>query len=316
MFVIAILLVFLTGYATQRGSVCAVAATWELVVERKASRYVGFGFCAACGLLVMAIGHALGWPVFDSYTGLPISVAALVGGVIVGIGAFINGRCAFGTVAELGSGHVSRLGTLGGFIAGTSLGDIAHMGLAGMPTVSSPLAALPASTILAIAMLALALSGVALTRLARPRPAPEWTPLRAMAVIGISNGILLVLARGWPYTRLLMQIARGAHDAIGPHALMAIVFVLGSVAGGVALRQFHLSLGSARDWLRSVGGGAIMGIGAVLVPGGNDAMLLVGVPLLLPNLLAAYAAMSLMLVVLVVLRVRRTVAHRETADDH
>ena len=35
-----------------------------------------------------------------------------------------------------------------------------------------------------------------------------------------------------------------------------------------------------------------MGTGAVLVPGGNDAMLLVGVPLLLPNLLAAYVAMS------------------------
>ena len=65
MFAIAVLLVFLTGYATQRGSVCAVTATWELVVERKASRYVGFGFCAACGLLAMAIGNASGRPVFD-----------------------------------------------------------------------------------------------------------------------------------------------------------------------------------------------------------------------------------------------------------
>jgi len=70
---------------------------------------------------------------------------------------------------------------------------------------------------------------------------------------------------------------------------------LGSVAGGVALGQFHLSLGSARDWLRALGGGAIMGIGAVLLPGGNNTMLLAGVPMLLPNLLAAYAAMSLML---------------------
>ena len=305
MFAITILLVFLTGYATQRGSVCAVTATWELVVERKASRYVGFGFCAACGLLVMAIGNTLGRPVFDLYTGLHVSNAALVGGAIVGMGAFINGRCAFGTVAELGSGIVSRLGTLGGFIAGTSLGDLAHMTLAGMTPVSSPLTMLSASTTLAIAMLAVTLFGVALTRLTRPRGAPDWTPLRAMAVIGLSNGILLVLARGWPYTSLLMQIARGAHDAVGPHALLAMAFVLGSVAGGVALGQFHPSLGSTRDWMRSLGGGAIMGIGAVLVPGGNDAMLLVGVPLMLPNLLAAYAAMSLMLVVIVALRVRR-----------
>jgi hypothetical protein len=314
MFVIAILLVFLAGYVTQRGSVCAVAATWELVVERKASRYVGFLFCAACGLLVMAVGNAFGRPVFDSYPGLPVSVAALVGGAIVGIGAYINRRCAFGTVAELGTGRLPRIATLIGFIAGTSLGDLAHMGLAGMPQVSSPLVALPASTALAIAVVAMALLGLALTQLARPRPAPDWTPLQAMAVIGLSNGLLLVLAHGWPYTSVLMQIARGAHDAIGPHALMAIAFVLGSVAGGVALGHFHLSLGSARDWLRAFGGGAIMGVGAVLVPGGNDAMLLVGVPLLLPNLLAAYAAMSLMLVVLVAIRARSAEIRQKRSD--
>lgn len=110
-----------------------------------------------------------------------------------------------------------------------------------------------------------------------------------------------------------MQIARGAHDVLGPHALLAIAFVLGAVAGAVALGQFHLSLGSVRDWLRALGGGTIMGIGTVLVPGGNDAMLLVGVPLLLPNLLAAYVAMSLMLVVIVVIRARYAERRRKQA---
>ena len=52
-------LVLLAGYATQRGSVCAVRATNELVLERKVSRYVGFFFCAACGLLVMALGQEI-----------------------------------------------------------------------------------------------------------------------------------------------------------------------------------------------------------------------------------------------------------------
>ena len=49
---------------------------------------------------------------------------------------------------------------------------------------------------------------------------------------------------------------------------------------------------------------AIMRVGAVLVPGGNDAMLLVGLPLLLPNLLAAYASMSLTLIALVLIGTR------------
>lgn len=296
-------LVLLAGYATQRGSVCAVRATNELVLERKASRYIGFFFCAACGLLVMALGQVLGRPVFAQYTGLPLSLAAIAGGAIVGVGAYINGRCAFGTVAELGSGRLSRLATLLGFIAGTVLGDRAHMGVADFPTLASPLLALAAPTTMALAAASTAVLGAWLARLARPNPPPEWTPLQAMAVIGLGNGVLLVLARSWPYTSLLMQLARGGYDGLARGATMAVVFVLGAVAGGM-VRGFDLQAGTTRDWLRALAGGTVMGIGAVLVPGGNDAMLLVGVPLLLPNLLAAYVAMSGVLIVLVALRER------------
>ena len=303
MLALVAVLVLLAGYATQRGSVCAVRATNELVLERKASRYVGFFFCAACGLLVMAMAEMLGRPVFVHYVGLPASLAAVVGGAIVGLGAYINGRCAFGTVAELGSGRLSRLATLLGFIAGTVLGDRAHMGVADLPTLASPLIASPTPATLAIAAMATALLGIALVRLARPSPPPEWTPLRAMAVIGLGNGLLLVLAHSWPYTSLLMQLARGGVDGLARGATMAVVFVLGAVAGGM-VRGFDLQAGQTRDWLLALAGGTVMGTGAVLVPGGNDAMLLVGVPLLLPNLLAAYVAMSGMLIALVALRER------------
>ena len=296
-------LVLLAGYATQRGSVCAVRAAHELVLERKASRYVGFLFCAACGLLVMAFGQLLGRGVIAQYTGLPFSTAALAGGAIVGVGAHVNGRCAFGTVAELGSGRMSRLATLLGFIAGTVLGDRAHMGVADLPRLSSSLVALPAGATLAMALVATALLGAWLARLARPNPPPEWTPLRAMAVIGLGNGLLLVLARSWPYTSLLMQLARGGYEGVGRGAVMAVAFVLGAIIGGM-VRGFDLQAGTARDWLLALIGGTVMGIGAVLVPGGNDVMLLVGVPLLLPNLLAAYVAMSITLIVLVALRSR------------
>jgi len=303
MLVLVAALVLLAGYATQRGSVCAVRATNELVLERKVSRYVGFLFCAACGLLVMALGQVLGRPVFAQYTGMPFNVAAVVGGAVVGIGAAINGRCAFGTVAELGSGRLSRVATLLGFIAGTVLGDRAHMGIAGLPTRPSPLIALTGPTTFMIAAASTALLGALLARLARPNPPPEWSPLLAMAVIGLGNGVLLVLARSWPYTSLLMQLARGGYDGLARGATMATVFVLGAVAGGM-VRGFDLQTGTTRDWLHALAGGTVMGIGSVLVPGGNDAMLLVGVPLLLPNLLAAYVAMSGMLIVLVALRAR------------
>lgn len=310
MMALILLLVLAAGYATQRGSVCAVAATHELVVEHKISRFVGFVFCAACGLAVMAVGNAWGQPTLDIHTGLPVSVAALVGGAIVGIGAFVNRRCAFGTVAELGSGSLPRTATLIGFVAGAALAVAGHTS-SSLP-VPSPLADLPAWTLLASALSAVVLLGLAMTRLALPGSASEWPPLRSMAIIGISNGVLMVLMSGWPYTSLLIEIASGADSDFGARGMMAAAFVIGAIIGGVRLGRFRLHVGAAGEWLRAFGGGAIMGAGAVLVPGGNDAMLLVGLPLLLPNLLAAYVTMSVTLVVLVVLRTRAAVGRVQT----
>jgi uncharacterized membrane protein YedE/YeeE len=244
---------------------------------------------------------------------LPASGAALAGGAIVGLGAYVNGRCAFGTIAELGSGMLARLATLAGFMAGTALGDLAHMHIPAMAPTLTPLASLPASATLSLALVATAGLGLALARLRRPTAHQEWSPLRAMAVIGLSNGLLLVLARSWPYTSLLMQLARGGGADVGQHAMMAETFILGAVAGGVALHRFRWTIGNRRDWLRALLGGTIMGTGAVLVPGGNDAMLLVGVPLALPNLVAAYAAMTVVLIALVALRVRRRATQATTS---
>jgi hypothetical protein len=81
-------------------------------------------------------------------------------------------------------------------------------------------------------------------------------------------------------------------EDLARRALMALMFLAGAVAGGVAGGDFRLAPGRALIWLRSGAGGALMAAGAALVPGGNDAMLLVGLPLLLPNLIAAYAAMA------------------------
>jgi len=66
------------------------------------------------------------------------------------------------------------------------------------------------------------------------------------------------------------------------HLCMVVAVVIGGM--------FRLQTGSIREWARAASGGLLMGIGATLVPGGNDTMLFTGIPLLLPNLLIAYAA--------------------------
>ena len=50
---------------------------------------------------------------------------------------------------------------------------------------------------------------------------------------------------------------------------------------------------AARSVLRCLTGGAMMGFGAMLVPGSNDGLIMLGLPLMLPHAWVAVSAMAL-----------------------
>ena len=104
--------------------------------------------------------------------------------------------------------------------------------------------------------------------------------------------VLLTLAVNWPYTNLLMDLASSTGMAIAWRSLMALVLVAGAIASAMLAAEFRPVAGHPALWMRSLAGGAMMGAGSVLVPGGNDTMLLVGLPLLLTSFALAYLAMS------------------------
>ncbi len=55
--------------------------------------------------------------------------------------------------------------------------------------------------------------------------------------------------------------------------------------------SFRLDWIPRPSWLRNLGGGALMGLGTALLPGGNDALVLYGIPSLSPHALPALATM-------------------------
>lgn len=290
-------LVFLAGYATQRGSTCAVSAAQEIVETRRATRLAGFMLCAFISLGVMALVHLAGWQSAHIVKEPSLASVILLGGILFGAGAYLNGRCAFGTIARLGSGELARVGTLLGFLVGSGIGSYLHMGIGSMKS-ASPLYQLSAKAMLIAAILGLA-SMAAIVRRGRPHENAGWSTLRAMTVIGLANGALLLLAQGWSYTSLLMSLANGTIDAIGWRGLLFVTLIGGAVTGAVRGRTFRLGAGTRRQWLFTVSGGCLMGLGANFIPGGNDRMLMLGLPMLLPNLIAAYAVMMVTLVALV-----------------
>jgi hypothetical protein len=73
---------------------------------------------------------------------------------------------------------------------------------------------------------------------------------------------------------------------------LAISFVLGAIVGGLTAKRFRLLYPDLTGLGRRLAGGALMGIGAALIPGGNDRLVLVDVPSLHVHGILAYGAMA------------------------
>ena len=113
----SVLLALLLGFAIQRGGTCTVAALEEVVQHHRWTRLRALleasMWVLAGVILLRAFDRLPQLPL-----GYPLHWQAALGGVFLGLGALINGGCAFGVVARIGSGQWAWLATPPGFLLG------------------------------------------------------------------------------------------------------------------------------------------------------------------------------------------------------
>jgi uncharacterized membrane protein YedE/YeeE len=300
-FGIALVCAGVMGYAIQRGATCTVAAVDEIVTQRTCGRLLGLVEAAlwvAGGLLVAQSLRLL--PQMPA--GYAISAWTVIGGVLLGLGAYINGACVFGAIARFGSGEWAYLVTPIGFYLGClSVAPLFGAPIPGKLPYGSPV--LQASAWLAVVFLAFALWRVVRawpgsdktlsTRWHEALAARIWSPRAATTVIGITFAVMLVLVGGWAYTDVLAELARGMTASIGARTLLALALLLGAALGGWTAGLFRSTRVSAAQLLRCLVGGVLMGWGSLVLPGGNDGLILVGMPLAWPYAWLAFATMCL-----------------------
>ena len=306
---IALLCVVLIGFAAHRASLCNVRAVAEVMSTGRAHMLWSLmqsvlWMAALTGLLVLVFGVTPR----PTITRTPIEWAVL-GGALFGIGATVNGGCSLSTLHRLADGELGMLATLAGFVAGVwaSLGVLSESTVMRLVPALSPWLRWPdlAPWIggLLFGWAIWQLRG--LWRLARPSAganllkralAPNYHLAVAAALMGVAAGLLYATQGAWSYSNFLRSevLHRAAH-ATAPSAWHGIL-VLGLLAGMLvsALERGSLAWRRPRRlavWACHAGGGALMGLGAAFVPGGNDTLLLGGLPTLAPAALAAYVAM-------------------------
>jgi toxin CptA len=303
-FLIAAICAGLMGYAIQRGATCTVAAMDEVVRKRSISRLAAMAEASLWvvgGLLIAQSLHALG----RMPGGYGVTYVTIVGGALLGFGAYVNKACVFGAIARLGSGEWAYVATPLGFYAGCASAPHIFV-FPAQQTLPYDSPVLAASS-----WVALVFAGFMLWRLARPLVAKSgedearnaaviyrfaarvWSPHAATSVIGVTFLLMFILVGAWAYTDVLAEVARGMAGNLVARSLLVFALFAGAMLGGYTagrLRRAPVSLAQAA---KCFAGGTMMGWGSLLIPGGNDGLLLVAMPLLWPYAWVAFLTMCM-----------------------
>ena len=318
-FLVAALCAGVMGFAMQRGATCTVAAVDEVVSNRTVQRLTSLveaSVWVAGGLLVAQALQLL--PSMPS--GYPLNRWTVLGGALLGLGAFINRACVFGAIARFGSGEWAYVVTPLGFYLGClSVGQVFAVPQQQKLPYGSPVLQAPAW----VAALFLVF---VVWRLVRPlwRNGPSaanvpwldrardaltsriWSPHAATTVIGITFFFSLMLVGAWAYTDVLAELARGMAASVVARCFLLLALLLGAAWGGWTAGRFRHTSITAAQLMRCFVGGVLMGWGSLLIPGGNDGLILVGMPLLWPYAWVAFLVMCLSIAVVQLLLKRRT----------
>lgn len=291
-----------------RASVCTVRAVAEITTSRTGHVLASIGKSV---LWVIAFATVIIWlmpSVGANLTGWPLTGGAVLGGFVFGMGAAINGGCAYSTMARLIDGEGGMLVA----VAALAVGILCFVKLVDLRWLERPLP-MPALTgsvpfWAAVTALPLVLWAVyEAARLWRTRPvgagirglvlAPRYRLSSAAMLIGFAGAAIILIYGPSSYTGTMQQLLEALHGTSSYPMTERWVLLLAALGGmllsTVQRGSFRLDWRPRWMWLRNVCGGLLMGLGIALIPGGNDALVLYGIPSLSPHALPAFLAMLL-----------------------
>jgi hypothetical protein len=102
---------------------------------------------------------------------------------------------------------------------------------------------------------------------------------------------MFLLVGAWAYTDVLSELARGMAGNLAARLVLVVALLGGAMLGGHRAGRWKSTPLSFARLAHCLVGGALMGCGTLLIPGGNDGLVLLGMPLLWPYAWVAFLTM-------------------------
>jgi len=289
---LSVSLAFLFGFAAQRGNLCAVSAIHVLIEDKAFGPFLSFLRCSAWVILISLPVWWL-WPAARVSYIYAVGPAGLAGAFLFGAGAAINGGCNFGTLTRIATGDTSFAMTVVGGTLGVWIEEESLRTSTTLPSGATILARPGPAAIVLLAVVGV-WCVIGLVPRSKEAGSRRWARLAPM-IMGLTGGALYLIDGSWAYALDVGPIVRvAAPGEISESALLVITAFTsaGAFAAAWTSSNFRLRLDVAVLPYR-LGGGALMGFGAALVPGGNAVLILHGIPAFSPHAVPDYFALCL-----------------------
>jgi len=290
-------LAFWAGFSVRRGSICLVRATHE-IIERKPPKTMLFVMEAMTVALSITIPAMIFFP--DQISLAPsyeITFYLFTGAVLYGVGAAVNSACALGTLNQLMNGRMEYIATILGLAAGFmiflnfdliyTIQKLKSTGNADLNILFFlPLMFIVWSVVLFQIIRFMKQSGeTKLKKFQQYLTSPVARDFIGVSIFGLCGGILyLLLGRSWDYTKFIMDLEEHLHagflpdSSILPVLTTTLALVSGMAIATVLSKNFKFQPGTLKAFMTRFSAGILMGFGVGLIPGGNDTIILHGIP--------------------------------------
>jgi uncharacterized membrane protein YedE/YeeE len=288
-------LVFFIGMAIQRGNTCTVVAVDDIVHRGSWDRFlaiVSVWIWVAGGLTVLSLTTGF----TPAAKVVPVTIWSVVGGVLLGVGAVVNGACTTGTIARIGSGEYTFGLTIVGFFLGCLLAPHLLERAALTHTTSTATTTSVDFPVLALLGLAAVAALTARRLIWGPHESVReflhhaWDPRTAVVIIAVMFVAAVQISGAWAYTDMLGNISHGQTNQVLPQLVLFVAMLAGAIVAGRSIAGTRLIGPLAPRVVRCTIGGMIMGVGFSVAPGAFDGLTLLGQPLLLPYAWVVMAA--------------------------
>jgi Sulphur transport len=283
--ILALVISFCMGLVIQRGGVCTVAAIHELIHKRTTNRIKALIetslWVLAGELILMHIGISL--PIVSNFQ---ISLLTVLGAILLGFGATINGACAVGTIARIGNGEWDFLAFIPGFLFGVVLiHGIDLPILFPMPVGTKTIPAFD-SWLIAVCLALILARGYFLSK-------KGFHPYVLTVFIGIFFLGLIAIDKAWSYTDLLTDLAMSKNHNMIYRLSLFVALLAGAIVSGKFQSPGNRSLSKLSPTLiKRFIGGAIVGAATLILPGSHDSLILLYMPMLLGYAWLGFAVMA------------------------